>query len=103
MGKLGGEYAQYNEISIKRLMTRDGQSNYSINNSSCRRKDVQDIFLGTGLGPRSYAIIEQGMVSKIVSAKPEEMRVFIEEAAGISKYKDQENQGKLIESSRYPR
>ena len=88
MGKLGGEYAKYNEISIKRLMTRDGQSNYSINNTLCRRKDVQDIFLGTGLGPRSYAIIEQGMVSKIVSAKPEEMRVFIEEAAGISKYKE---------------
>ena len=88
MGKLGGEFAKYNEISIKRLMTRDGQSNYSINNTSCRRKDVQDIFLGTGLGPRSYAIIEQGMVSKIVSAKPEEMRTFIEEAAGISKYKE---------------
>ena len=88
MGKLGGEYAKYNEISIKRLMTRDGQSNYSINNTLCRRKDVQEIFLGTGLGPRSYAIIEQGMVSKIVSAKPEEMRVFIEEAAGISKYKE---------------
>ena len=88
MGKLGGEYAKYNEISIKRLMTRDGQSNYSINNTSCRRKDVQDIFLGTGLGPRSYAIIEQGMVSKIVSAKPEEMRTFVEEAAGISKYKE---------------
>ena len=88
MGKLGGEYSKYNEISIKRLMTRDGQSNYSINNTTCRRKDVQDIFLGTGLGPRSYAIIEQGMVSKIVSAKPEEMRIFIEEAAGISKYKE---------------
>ena len=88
MGKLGGEYAKYNEISIKRLMTRDGQSNYSINNTTCRRKDVQEIFLGTGLGPKSYAIIEQGMVSKIVSAKPDEMRVFIEEAAGISKYKE---------------
>jgi len=88
MGKLGGEHAKYNEISIKRLMTRDGQSNYSINNTSCRRKDVQEIFLGTGLGPRSYAIIEQGMVSKIVSAKPDEMRTFIEEAAGISKYKE---------------
>ena len=88
IGKLGGEYAKYNEISIKRMMTRDGQSHYSINNTRCRRKDVQDIFLGTGLGPRSYAIIEQGMVSKIVSAKPEEMRVFIEEAAGISKYKE---------------
>jgi len=88
MGKLGGEYAKYNEISIKRMMTRDGQSHYSMNNTRCRRKDVQDIFLGTGLGPRSYAIIEQGMVSKIVSAKPEEMRVFIEEAAGISRYKE---------------
>jgi len=88
MGKLGGEYSKYNEISIKRMMTRDGQSHYSINNTRCRRKDVQDIFLGTGLGPRSYAIIEQGMVSKIVSAKPEEMRVYIEEAAGISKYKE---------------
>ena len=88
MGKLGGEYSKYNEISIKRMMTRDGQSHYSMNNTRCRRKDVQDIFLGTGLGPRSYAIIEQGMVSKIVSAKPEEMRVFIEEAAGISKYKE---------------
>jgi chromosome segregation ATPase len=92
MGKLGGEYAKYNEISIKRLMTRDGQSNYSINNTACRRKDVQDIFLGTGLGPRSYAIIEQGMVSKIVSAKPEEMRTFIEEAAGISKYKERKKE-----------
>ena len=88
IGKLGGEYSKYNEISIKRMMTRDGQSHYSMNNTRCRRKDVQDIFLGTGLGPRSYAIIEQGMVSKIVSAKPEEMRVFIEEAAGISKYKE---------------
>jgi len=88
MGKLGGEYSKYNEISIKRMMTREGQSHYSINNTRCRRKDVQDIFLGTGLGPRSYAIIEQGMVSKIVSAKPEEMRVYIEEAAGISKYKE---------------
>ena len=94
MGKLGGEYAKYNEISIKRMMTRDGQSHYSMNNTRCRRKDVQDIFLGTGLGPRSYAIIEQGMVSKIVSAKPEEMRVFIEEAAGISKYKERRKETK---------
>ena len=88
MGKLGGEYAKYNEISIKRLMTRDGQSNYSINNTSCRRKDITGIFLGTGLGPRSYSIIEQGMISRMIEAKPEEMRVFIEEAAGISKYKE---------------
>ncbi len=88
MGRLGGEYAQYNEISIKRVMNRDGHSNYYINNTNCRRKDVQDIFLGTGLGPRSYAIIEQGMVSKIVSAKPEDLRIYIEEVAGISKYKE---------------
>ena len=88
LGKLGGEYAKYNEISVKRLIERNAKSNYSINNISCRRKDVQDIFLGTGLGPKSYAIIEQGMVSKIVSAKPEEMRVYIEEAAGVSKYKE---------------
>jgi chromosome segregation protein len=73
-GKIGGEYASYNEISIKRLMTRDAQSTYFINSTKCRRKDVQDIFLGTGLGPSSYAIIEQGMVSRLVSAKPEELR-----------------------------
>ena len=88
MGKLGGEYSKYNEISVKRVMTRDGQSNYFINKAKVRRKDVQDIFLGTGLGPNSYAIIEQGMVSKIVSARPEDLRIYIEEAAGISKYKE---------------
>ena len=87
-GKIGGEYASFNEISIKRVMTRDAQSNYFINNTKCRRKDVQDIFLGTGLGPNSYAIIEQGMVSKLVSAKPEELRTHIEEAAGVSKYRE---------------
>ena len=87
-GKVGGEYASFNEISIKRVMTRDAQSNYFINNTKCRRKDVQDIFLGTGLGPNSYAIIEQGMVSKLVSAKPEELRTHIEEAAGVSKYRE---------------
>ena len=87
-GKIGGEYASYNEISIKRLMTRDAQSTYFINSSKCRRKDVQDIFLGTGLGPSSYAIIEQGMVSRLVSAKPEELRTHIEEAAGVSKYRE---------------
>ena len=86
--KIGGEYASYNEVSIKRVMTRDAQSNYFINNTKCRRKDVQDIFLGTGLGPSSYAIIEQGMVSKLVSAKPEELRTYIEEAAGVSKYRE---------------
>ena len=87
-GKIGGEYASFNEISIKRVMTRDAQSTYFINSIKCRRKDVQDIFLGTGLGPSSYAIIEQGMVSKLVSAKPEELRTHIEEAAGVSKYRE---------------
>ncbi len=86
--KIGGEYASFNEVSIKRVMTRDAQSNYFINNTKCRRKDVQDIFLGTGLGPSSYAIIEQGMVSKLVSAKPDELRTHIEEAAGVSKYRE---------------
>ena len=86
--KIGGEYASFNEVSIKRVMTRDAQSDYFINNTKCRRKDVQDIFLGTGLGPNSYAIIEQGMVSKLVSAKPDELRTHIEEAAGVSKYRE---------------
>ena len=86
--KIGGEYASFNEVSIKRVMTRDAQSDYYINNTKCRRKDVQDIFLGTGLGPSSYAIIEQGMVSKLVSAKPDELRTHIEGAAGVSKYRE---------------
>ena len=86
--KIGGEYTSFNEVSIKRVMTRDAQSDYFINNTKCRRKDVQDIFLGTGLGPSSYAIIEQGMVSKLVSAKPDELRTHIEEAAGVSKYRE---------------
>ena len=86
--KIGGEYASFNEVSIKRVMTRDAQSDYFINNTKCRRKDVQDIFLGTGLGPNSYAIIEQGMVTKLVSAKPDELRTHIEEAAGVSKYRE---------------
>ena len=85
-GKIGGEFASFNEVSIKREMTRDAQSNYSINNTKCRRKDVQDIFLGTGLS--SYAIIEQGMVSSLVSSKPDELRAHLEEAAGVSKYKE---------------
>ena len=87
-GRLGGEYAQYNEISIKRQVTRDGQSNYYLNGTKCRRRDITDIFLGTGLGPRSYAIIEQGTISRLIEAKPEDLRIFIEEAAGISKYKE---------------
>ena len=85
---LSGEYAKYNEISIRREVSRDGISKYYLNNTRCRRKDITSIFLGTGLGPRSYSIIEQGMISRLVEAKPEEMRVFVEEAAGISKYKE---------------
>ena len=87
-GKLEGPYAKYNEISVKRLVTRDGQSKYFLNGTRCRRRDIADLFLGTGLGPRSYAIIEQGMISRLIEAKPEELRVFLEEAAGISKYKE---------------
>ncbi|VAW95312.1 Chromosome partition protein smc [hydrothermal vent metagenome] len=87
-GSLGGEYANYNEISIKRTVSRDGHSVYYLNGTKCRRRDITDIFLGTGLGPRSYAIIEQGTISRIIEAKPEELRVFLEEAAGISKYKE---------------
>ena len=87
-GKLEGPYAKYNEISAKRVVTRDGQSKYFLNGTKCRRRDIADLFLGTGLGPRSYAIIEQGMISRLIEAKPEELRVFLEEAAGISKYKE---------------
>lgn len=87
-GRLGGPWSQYNEIAIKRLLTRDGQSSYFLNGTRCRRRDITDVFLGTGLGPRSYAIIEQGMISRIIEARPEELRVFFEEASGISKYKE---------------
>ncbi len=87
-GRIQGEFADYAEISVKRQVTRDGQSNYFLNNSKCRRRDITDLFLGTGLGPRSYAIIEQGMISRLIESKPQELRVFIEEAAGISKYKE---------------
>ena len=87
-GSAPGSYAKFAEIAIKRELTRDGGSKYFINKNRCRRKDIQDIFLGTGLGPRSYSIIEQGMVGKIVESKPEDLRVLIEEAAGISRYKE---------------
>jgi chromosome segregation protein len=87
-GAIGGEYAKYTEISIRRIITRDAQSSYFLNGTRCRRRDITDIFLGTGLGPRSYSIIEQGMISKLVEARPEELRVYLEEAAGISKYKE---------------
>ena len=87
-GTLVGEYASYAEISIRRKVTRDSQNTYYLNGTKCRRRDITDIFLGTGLGPRSYSIIEQGMISKLIEAKPEDLRNFIEEAAGISKYKE---------------
>ena len=87
-GRIVGEYASYNEIAIKRKVTRDGTANYYLNGNKCRRRDITDIFLGTGLGPRSYAIIEQGMISRLIESKPDELRVYIEEAAGISKYKE---------------
>lgn len=87
-GRISGEYARFSEIAVRREVQRDGQSNYFINGVHCRRRDIVGIFLGTGLGPRSYAIIEQGMISKLVEAKPEEFRVYLEEAAGISKYKE---------------
>ncbi|OZG71239.1 chromosome segregation protein SMC [Hahella sp. CCB-MM4] len=87
-GTIQGEFARYNEVSVKRRVTRDGQSVYFLNNNKCRKKDITDIFLGTGLGPRSYAIIEQGMISRLIESKPEDLRIFIEEAAGISKYKE---------------
>ena len=87
-GTIQGEYASFNEISIKRAVSRDGQSNYFLNNARCRRRDIVDVFLGTGLGARSYSIIEQGMISQIVEARPEDLRMHLEEAAGISKYKE---------------
>jgi len=85
-GRIGGEFSGYNEISVRRSIEIDGQSNYYLNGTSCRKRDITDLFLGTGLGPKSYAIIEQGMISQLVSAKPEEMRGYIEEVAGISRY-----------------
>jgi chromosome segregation protein len=87
-GKIGGVYANYNEISLKRQVSRDGSSGYFINSARCRRKDITNLFLGTGLGSRSYAIIEQGMISRVIEAKSDDMRAFIEEAAGISRYKE---------------
>ncbi|MBI5918039.1 MAG: chromosome segregation protein SMC [Nitrosomonadales bacterium] len=88
LGKAAGQWASYAEIAIRRVLQRDGESSYFINNQRVRRKDITDIFLGTGLGARAYAIIEQGMISRIIEAKPEELRVFLEEAAGVSRYRD---------------
>ena len=88
LGRIGGAWGGFAEISVKRVLTREGQSTYYINQQAVRRKDVHDIFLGTGLGPRAYAIIGQGTISRIIEAKPDELRVFFEEAAGVSKYKE---------------
>ena len=86
--RAGGQWGQFGEIAVKRVLTRDGSSSYYINNQRVRRRDVQDVFLGTGLGLRAYAIIGQGTISRIIESKPEELRLFLEEAAGVSKYKE---------------
>ncbi len=88
LGKAAGQWSQYAEIAVKRTLTRDGTSTYYINGQAVRRRDIQDIFLGTGLGPRAYAIIGQGMISRIIESRPEELRIFLEEAAGVSRYKE---------------
>ena len=87
-GKIGGEYASYNEVALRRSVSRDGTSDYFINGTKVRRKDITQLFLGTGLGTRSYAIIEQGMISRVIEARPDDLRAFLEEAAGISRYKE---------------
>jgi len=96
-GRAAGQWSRYNEISVKRVLDRSGESTYYINNVHVRRKDVIDLFLGTGLGPRAYAIIEQGMISRIIEAKPEDIRGFLEEAAGVTKYRERrkETEGRL--------
>jgi chromosome segregation protein len=95
LGKAAGQWSAYGEISVKRILERDGDSTYYINNLPVRRRDVTDIFLGTGLGARAYAIIEQGMISRIIEAKPEDLRVFLEEAAGVSKYRERRRETEL--------
>jgi chromosome segregation protein len=95
LGRVGGPWAAYSEISVKRVLSRDGDSNYYINGQHVRRRDVQDIFLGTGLGPRAYSIIEQGMISRVITSRPEELRVFLEEAAGVSKYRERRRETEL--------
>ncbi|MBK5944201.1 chromosome segregation protein SMC [Halorhodospira halophila] len=87
-GAIGGQYAAYNEISVKRQVNREGQSQYALNGTRCRRRDISDVFMGTGLRPRGYTIIEQGMISRVIESRPEELRVYLEEAAGISVYKE---------------
>ncbi len=86
--RAGGQWSQFTEIAVKRVLTRDGTSSYYLNNQPVRRRDIQDVFLGTGLGPRAYAIIGQGTISRIIESKPEDLRLFLEEAAGVSKYKE---------------
>ena len=97
LGRALGQWSQYTELSVKRTLTRQGQSDYFINNLKVRRKDITDLFLGTGLGPRAYAIIGQGMISRIIEAKPDDLRIFLEEAAGVSRYKERrkETNGRL--------
>ena len=100
LGRVGGQWGQYSEISVKRVLTRDGNSDYFINGQHVRRRDITDMFLGTGLGPRAYAIIEQGMISRVITSKPEELRVFLEEVAGVSKYRERrrETESRLEDS-----
>ena len=101
LGRIGGPWAQYGEISVKRVIQRDGDSSYYINGQHVRRRDITDMFLGTGLGPRAYAIIEQGMISRVITSKPEELRVFLEEVAGVSKYRERRRETELrLEDSR---
>ena len=95
LGRIGGAWSAYSEISVKRVLSREGDSNYYINGQHVRRRDVQDIFLGTGLGPRAYSIIEQGMISRVITSRPEELRVFLEEAAGVSKYRERRRETEL--------
>src|SRR5439155_6084753 len=100
LGRAAGQWSQYAELSVKRVLQRDGESSYYINGTHVRRRDITDMFLGTGLGPRAYAIIEQGMISRVIEAKPEELRVFLEEAAGVSKYRERrkETEGRLADT-----
>ena len=99
-GRAAGQWSQYAELSVKRIVQRDVGSSYYLNNQAVRRRDILDVFLGTGLGPRAYAVIEQGMISRIIEAKPEELRVFLEEAAGVSRYKERrkETEGRLYDT-----
>ncbi|MDP3841589.1 MAG: chromosome segregation protein SMC [Oxalobacteraceae bacterium] len=100
-GRASGAWGQYAEIAVKRTLTRDGTSSYFINNQIVRRRDIQDIFMGTGLGPRAYAIIGQGMIARIIEARPEELRIFLEEAAGVSKYKERRREtGNRLQDTR---